>query len=79
MVWKYPSLARVATLTGHNMRVLYLAMSPDGQTVVTGAGDDETLCFWNIFPSMKTPDLLKVYKETRNGMLGLDYSTKFSP
>ena len=23
-------------------------------------------------------DLLKVYKETRNGMLGLDYSSKFS-
>jgi deoxyribodipyrimidine photo-lyase len=24
-------------------------------------------------------DKLKVYKETRNGMLGPDYSTKFSP
>ena len=24
-------------------------------------------------------DQLKVYKETRNGMLGPDYSTKFSP
>lgn len=36
------------------MRVLYLAMSPDGQTIVTGAGD-ETLRFWNTFPSMKTP------------------------
>ncbi|MED6167619.1 Protein FIZZY-RELATED 3 [Stylosanthes scabra] len=43
-VWKYPSLAKVATLTGHSMRVLYLAMSPDGQTIVTGAGD-ETLRF----------------------------------
>jgi cell division cycle 20-like protein 1, cofactor of APC complex len=30
-------------------RVLYLAMSPDGQSIVTGAGD-ETLRFWNIFP-----------------------------
>ncbi|KAL4605456.1 hypothetical protein ACB092_09G030200 [Castanea dentata] len=46
MVWKYPSMTKVATLTGHNMRVLYLAMSPDG---------DETLRFWNVFPSMKTP------------------------
>ncbi|XP_077236902.1 FIZZY-related 3 [Tasmannia lanceolata] len=54
MVWKYPSLGKVATLTGHGMRVLYLAMSPDGQTIVTGAGD-ETLRFWNIFPSAKTP------------------------
>ncbi|KAG6485131.1 hypothetical protein ZIOFF_053660 [Zingiber officinale] len=54
MVWKYPSLNKVATLTGHTLRVLYLAMSPDGQTIVTGAGD-ETLRFWNVFPSIKTP------------------------
>ncbi|CAL4971925.1 unnamed protein product [Urochloa decumbens] len=53
MVWKYPSMSKVATLTGHTMRVLYLASSPDGQTIVTGAGD-ETLRFWNIFPSVKT-------------------------
>ncbi|KFK25616.1 hypothetical protein AALP_AA8G137800 [Arabis alpina] len=52
MVWKYPSMAKVATLTGHSMRVLYLATSPDGQTIVTGAGD-ETLRFWNVFPSVK--------------------------
>ncbi|CAL5363659.1 unnamed protein product [Camellia sinensis] len=58
MVWKYPSMAKVATLTGHSLRVLYLAMSPDGQTIVTGAGD-ETLRFWNVFPSMKTPALVK--------------------
>ncbi|KAK7285214.1 hypothetical protein RJT34_19976 [Clitoria ternatea] len=58
MVWKYPSLAKVATLTGHSMRVLYLAMSPDGQTIVTGAGD-ETLRFWNVFPSMKAPAPVK--------------------
>ncbi|CAJ2644370.1 unnamed protein product [Trifolium pratense] len=58
MVWKYPSLAKVATLTGHSMRVLYLAMSPDGQTIVTGVGD-ETLRFWNVFPSMKTPTPVK--------------------
>ncbi|CAI0412025.1 unnamed protein product, partial [Linum tenue] len=58
MVWKYPSLSKVATLTGHSLRVLYLAMSPDGQTIVTGAGD-ETLRFWNVFPSMKTPAPVK--------------------
>lgn len=48
IVWKYPSMQQVATLTGHTLRVLYLAMSPDGQTIVTGAGD-ETLRFWNAF------------------------------
>ena len=49
IVWKYPSMKKIATLTGHNLRVLYLAMSPDGETIVTGAGD-ETLRFWKIFP-----------------------------
>ena len=104
IVWKYPSMTKVATLTGHTYRyvpiqrstaefscavvstgklshapriwshdvsvllfcvagvgiagfgsVLYLAMSPDGQSIVTGAGD-ETLRFWNVFPSPKSLD-----------------------
>ena len=49
IVWKYPDMSKVATLTGHTYRVLYLSMSPDGQSIVTGAGD-ETLRFWNVFP-----------------------------
>uniref|UniRef100_M4AXL3 Fizzy-related protein homolog n=1 Tax=Xiphophorus maculatus TaxID=8083 RepID=M4AXL3_XIPMA len=48
LVWKYPSLTQVAKLTGHSYRVLYLAVSPDGEAIVTGAGD-ETLRFWNLF------------------------------
>ncbi|CAA7403785.1 unnamed protein product [Spirodela intermedia] len=52
IVWRYPSMSKLATLIGHTMRVLYLAISPDGQTIVTGAGD-ETLRFWNVFPSPK--------------------------
>jgi len=43
-------MQKVATLTGHTYRVLYLSMSPDGQNIVTGAGD-ETLRFWSAFPS----------------------------
>ncbi|KAE8250678.1 hypothetical protein A4X13_0g4492 [Tilletia indica] len=46
-VWRYPTMQPLATLTGHTMRVLYLAMSPDGETIVTGAGD-ETLRFWDL-------------------------------
>lgn len=39
-------------------------MSPDGSTIVTGAGD-ETLRFWNIFPNKnesgkKTTSLLNI-------------------
>ncbi|KAF7295227.1 WD-REPEATS-REGION domain-containing protein [Mycena indigotica] len=52
-IWKYPTLNMVASLTGHTNRVLYLAMSPDGETIVTGAGD-ETLRFWNAFPKRES-------------------------
>eukprot|EP00536_Pseudo-nitzschia_multiseries_P007257 jgi/Psemu1/256096/estExt_Genewise1Plus.C_1670073 len=53
VVWRYPSLSKVVTLTGHTYRVLYLAMSPDGSTIVTGAGD-ETLRFWQVFPGPRS-------------------------
>ena len=50
IVWKYSAgMSKLATLTGHTFRVLYLAVSPDGQNIVTGAGD-ETLRFWSVFP-----------------------------
>uniref|UniRef100_A0A667XJI5 Fizzy-related protein homolog n=1 Tax=Myripristis murdjan TaxID=586833 RepID=A0A667XJI5_9TELE len=53
LVWKYPALTQVAKLTGHSYRVLYLAMSPDGEAIVTGAGD-ETLRFWNVFSKTRS-------------------------
>lgn len=61
VVWKYPSMQQVVSLTGHTFRVLYLAMSPDGQVIVTGAGD-ETLRFWNAFKKKPTEsdDFLKL-------------------
>jgi cell division cycle 20-like protein 1 (cofactor of APC complex) len=52
ITWKLPSMTKIATLTGHTYRVLYLGLSPDGQNIVTGAGD-QTLRFWSIFPPMK--------------------------
>ncbi|CAK85040.1 unnamed protein product (macronuclear) [Paramecium tetraurelia] len=48
ILWKCNGMKRIATLVGHTSRVLYLAMSPDGYTIVTGAGD-ETLRFWSIY------------------------------
>lgn len=47
-IWKYPTLTRVADLTGHTSRVLHMAMSPDGNTVVSAAAD-ETLRLWKCF------------------------------
>ena len=52
-VWSYPTMQKLATLTGHSSRVLYLGLSPDGENIVSGAGD-ETLRFWNVFPSRKS-------------------------
>ncbi|CAA7023273.1 unnamed protein product [Microthlaspi erraticum] len=39
----------------------------------------ETAGVGRVFEYFWKKDLLKVYKDTRNGMLGPDYSTKFSP
>jgi len=50
VLWKYPGMTRIGTLLGHTARVLHLAVSPDGRTVVSGAGD-ETLRFWEVFRS----------------------------
>jgi cell division cycle protein 20 (cofactor of APC complex) len=47
-LWKYPSMAKIKELEGHTSRVLHLACSPDGGTVVSAAGD-ETLRFWDVF------------------------------
>lgn len=52
VVWNQPQMQQIATLKGHTYRVLYLAMSPDGQTIVTGSAD-ETLRFWKAFPKLR--------------------------
>jgi cell division cycle protein 20 (cofactor of APC complex) len=47
-LWKYPTMAKVKEFDGHTARVLHMACSPDGSTVVSAAAD-ETLRFWNVF------------------------------
>ncbi|KAK9815330.1 hypothetical protein WJX72_001886 [[Myrmecia] bisecta] len=53
-LWDYPRMTRLASLSGHTQRVLYSARSPDGQTLVTGSGD-ETLQFRKVFPAHAKP------------------------
>jgi cell division cycle 20-like protein 1 (cofactor of APC complex) len=65
IVWKYPSMNKIAILTGHTYRVLYLGLSPDGQNVVTGAGD-ETLRFWNLFPPYKEDSLSSLFPSNQD-------------
>lgn len=64
-LWKYPSMAKVKELEGHTSRVLHLACSPDGATVVSAAGD-ETLRFWEIFAPPATAK--KTTTEGKSGM-----------
>mmetsp|Transcript_7185 Transcript_7185/g.13401 ORF Transcript_7185/g.13401 Transcript_7185/m.13401 type:complete len:509 (-) Transcript_7185:152-1678(-) len=47
-LWKYPTMAKVKELEGHTARVLHMAASPDGSSVVSAAAD-ETLRFWDVF------------------------------
>ncbi|KAI8611906.1 WD40-repeat-containing domain protein, partial [Chytriomyces sp. MP71] len=47
-IWSYPTCKRIVDLEGHDARVLHSALSPDGETVVTGASD-ENLKFWKAF------------------------------
>jgi len=52
MLWKTAgSLQKIGQMSGHTNRVLQLGISPDGENIVTGAGD-ETLRFWNLFPKI---------------------------
>lgn len=59
-IWEVNGLQKKISLTGHTQRVLYLSMSPCGEFIVTGAGD-ETLRFWDLNYSDK-----KKFKTTVN-------------
>ena len=54
-LWSYPRMQKLKELKGHTARVLHMAASPNGTTVVSAAAD-ETLRFWDVFaaPSAKS-------------------------
>ena len=53
-IWQYPRMTQVTRLQGHSSRILYMAMSPDGEDIVTGA-PDETLRFYKVFSKNQSP------------------------
>ena len=67
IVWDYPKMEKLAELTGHTSRVLQMAMSPDGETVVSVAGD-ETLRFWRIFESERATKSSRGRKKPPTGI-----------
>lgn len=67
IVWEYPRMSKVAELSGHTQRVLQMAMSPDGETVVSVAGD-ETLRFWRVFEKQSLSRSTPLTKRAKNTM-----------
>eukprot|EP01022_Parablepharisma_sp_SALTPOND_P017618 TRINITY_DN2846_c0_g1_i1.p1 TRINITY_DN2846_c0_g1~~TRINITY_DN2846_c0_g1_i1.p1 ORF type:complete len:1530 (-),score=226.01 TRINITY_DN2846_c0_g1_i1:4946-9535(-) len=60
-LWKMWEGAKVGTLIGHQAKVNHMVLSPDGETLLTAAGD-ETLRFWDLFPvAEKSKDQVKSF------------------
>ncbi|KAI5184284.1 cell division cycle 20, cofactor of APC complex [Nematocida homosporus] len=49
-VWKFCTMRKIGVMEGHTDRVLYSALSPDGNVLATCAAD-ENLNFWQLFES----------------------------
>ncbi|KIR25284.1 cell division control protein [Cryptococcus deuterogattii 99/473] len=47
-LWAYPTLEKIWEVPAHDSRIISSALSPDGTTVCTGAGD-ENLKFWKVW------------------------------
>ncbi|KAF8213853.1 WD40-repeat-containing domain protein [Mycena galopus ATCC 62051] len=72
-VWSYPRLERVAKIcNAHDERILYSAVSPVGDMVVTGAGD-ETIKFWKIWDIPASDKKSRTTREgvTKSGVLSI--------
>eukprot|EP01017_Pseudomicrothorax_dubius_P000136 TRINITY_DN0_c1227_g1_i1.p1 TRINITY_DN0_c1227_g1~~TRINITY_DN0_c1227_g1_i1.p1 ORF type:complete len:126 (+),score=26.92 TRINITY_DN0_c1227_g1_i1:1-378(+) len=49
VIWKAPNLQKMAVFDCFEARVLYLAVSPNGQYLASGAAD-QTIKLWDVFP-----------------------------
>ncbi|KAL1922150.1 uncharacterized protein VTP21DRAFT_10792 [Calcarisporiella thermophila] len=74
-VWSYPSLNKVIDIPAHETRVLHTAISPDGQTVATGASD-ENLKFWKIFESKPQAKSVKPKESAESGSTSMRMSIR---
>ncbi|EEH56365.1 uncharacterized protein MICPUCDRAFT_40257 [Micromonas pusilla CCMP1545] len=67
-LWKYPTMTKMAELTGHTARVLHMAQSPDGTSVVSAAAD-ETLRFWKCFSESDSGKAKKMKENSDSSVL----------
>lgn len=75
-VWRYSPhktempIYKTAELTGHESRVLHLALSPNGTTVASTA-PDETLRFWKVFQSYEESALYSPFESSNSLFKGV--------
>lgn len=74
---KWPKELELNTLPG--LKDLGLPNTPKDERAVLIFKGGETEAWKRLKDYFWDKDLLKVYKETRNGLVGADYSSKFSP
>lgn len=73
MIHSYPSLERVAEIRdAHESRVLFSALGPAGDVVVTGAGD-ENLKFWRVWGQDISSATKKKGVKENDGMYSGDF------
>lgn len=63
MIWKYPNLTQVAAVKYLPSRNVHMSMSPDGNSIVIGTGDNKSIQFWDVFSQTSK---LKSRNETRS-------------
>lgn len=76
-VWKYTPhksnempITKTAQLSGHESRVLHLALSPNGTTVASTA-PDETLRFWKVFQSDEGSTICSPFESDNSLLRGI--------
>jgi len=65
VIWRTPHMIKQAEVTGHQARVLHMALSPDGTTVATAAAD-ETLRFWRLLAGNEAAESARAGEPVRN-------------
>jgi cell division cycle 20, cofactor of APC complex len=63
-------IIKTAELSGHESRVLHLALSPNGTTVASTA-PDETLRFWKVFQSDEESAIYSPFESNNSLFRGL--------
>jgi WD40 repeat protein len=77
VVWAWPKLIKLLHIPAHNRRILHMARSPDGTTIVSTAYD-ENLKFWRLFDFVPDSNDPNSYHDVKEDYNESDHSTSSS-